>query len=105
MVKWIDDWPMLIHPKESHRVHVQQQDRSRAAGEVTYHINGMSESMAFKVRLASKTLFVDKLHGLKTSDPTRPDTITLGYQKDPGGASFILAGNEGSFITNGEHAG
>ncbi|UKZ46462.1 hypothetical protein TrVGV298_000665 [Trichoderma virens] len=108
MPNWEEDFPQLIYPGESVSVLTQPRKISGnwedSAAEVVYHLVGTSEPMSFMVKFnnrGSSSLKVEFLDALSSMNNAMRSVHQFEITKFPGGGSaFILAGEEGDFITN-----
>ncbi|KAG8418028.1 hypothetical protein J3459_006257 [Metarhizium acridum] len=105
LMEWEKGWPEYIEPGKATTVSVKTTKHlvSDTAGEATYRIEGTSKPMSLQVQYLSgrqHTVAVQFLEDLETIYSKKNATYNLGFLPRAGGSGFILAGNEGEFISN-----
>ncbi|RSL96807.1 hypothetical protein CDV31_013316 [Fusarium ambrosium] len=115
MIAWEFNWPKYIKPGETVRVStsVEAMVPWDAAGEVVYHLEGVSKPVSFEIRRRTpktKEKFfktdlpnefsVRYLENLKTPNTPKGTVRTLQWENFPGSTQWILAGKEGDFISD-----
>ncbi|KAL7957410.1 PLC-like phosphodiesterase [Trichoderma compactum] len=107
MPDWENDFPQLIYPGELAGVLIQPskgyRDWADSAAEVVYHLVGTSEPMSFMVKFNNRhdTLKVEFLESLSSMNNAKASVHDFEIKNFPdSGVAFIIAGEEGDFITN-----
>ncbi|PNP49603.1 hypothetical protein THARTR1_09614 [Trichoderma harzianum] len=107
MPDWDKDFPKLIYPGELAAVLIQPSKSyanwADSAAEVVYDLVGTSEPMSFMVKFNNRhnTLKVEFLQSLSSMNNAMASVHDYEITRFPGGASaFIIAGEEGDFISN-----
>ncbi|PHH62364.1 hypothetical protein CDD81_7226 [Ophiocordyceps australis] len=103
MVGW-DKWPKLISPGETIEVAAERysfHSISDTAAEVRYSLEGTSSPMGFQMEYRqNKDIQVRFMGDLETMNNGKESMVNLGFLRRPGGTGFLLAGDEGNFISN-----
>ncbi|KAM0415754.1 hypothetical protein ACHAPT_013302 [Fusarium lateritium] len=115
MTNWNKNWPNYIEPGQAARVSTStgQYNAWDAAGEVVYHLEGVSEPASFMVSRKKpkdgdhifkwdmpNEIWVTFKENLKTLNSPKKTARKLKWWDWPGGTQWILAGKEGNFIAD-----
>jgi hypothetical protein len=113
MISWIPNWPKYIDPGQTVRItsSVETMAPWDAAGEVVYHLEGVSKPMSFEIRRRTpqtkdhlfkgdlpKEITVRYLENLETFKSPKKSVKQIKWWDFPASCHWVLAGKEGDFI-------